>query len=283
IERDPTVWDMPYINSLSNTPEADLIRYGKELIVNTAKYLGPNGSVAHMSNGMNCENCHLDAGTRLNGNSFAMVASTYPKFRERSGMNESVEYRINDCMQRSLNGSPLDSLSHEMRAMKAYIVWLGTAVAKGTKLKGIGVPDLPLLDRAASPANGAIIFHVMCAKCHQENGAGVAGINGIGYTYPPLWGNNSYNVSAGIYRLSRLAGFIKYNMPFTLEPSSPQLTDAEAWDLAAFINAQERPDKRFAYDWPKINTKPFDYPFGPYADSFTEMQHKFGPYQGIKK
>jgi thiosulfate dehydrogenase len=58
-------------------------------------------------------------------NNFLTVASTYPKFRERSGRLESVEWRINECMQRSLNGEPLDSLSKEMKAMVAYIKWTG--------------------------------------------------------------------------------------------------------------------------------------------------------------
>ncbi|TRZ75539.1 MAG: cytochrome C, partial [Chitinophagaceae bacterium] len=28
-------------------------------------------------------------------------------------------------------------------------------------------------------------------------------------------------------------------------------------------------------------TKPVDYPFGPYADTFSEQQHKFGPFEPI--
>jgi thiosulfate dehydrogenase len=35
-------------------------------------------------------------------------------------------------------------------------------------------------------------------------------------------------------------------------------------------------------DWPKIAKKPFDHPFGPYVDPFSEEQHKFGPYKPIK-
>jgi thiosulfate dehydrogenase len=35
-------------------------------------------------------------------------------------------------------------------------------------------------------------------------------------------------------------------------------------------------------DWPDISKKPFDHPFGPYADNFPEKQHKFGPYAEIK-
>jgi thiosulfate dehydrogenase len=39
------------------------------------KYLGPNGSVKKISNGMNCSNCHLDAGTKPWGNNYGSVFS----------------------------------------------------------------------------------------------------------------------------------------------------------------------------------------------------------------
>ena len=282
VQHDPSAWDIPYISSLPSTPDAELVRYGRGLIINTAKYLGPKGSLAHFSNGMNCQNCHLEAGTRLNGNCFALVATTYPKFRPRSGRMESVEYRINECMERSLNGIRLDSLSREMRAMRAYILWLGESVPKGAALKGMGIPDLPILDRAASIANGEKLFASKCVSCHGVNGQGLFNADSSAYTYPPLWGPHSYNVSAGIYRLSRLAGYVKYNMPFTPTASAPQLTDEEAWDVAAFISSQQRPIKFFVHDWPKIASKPYDFPFGPYVDSFPELQHKYGPFGVIK-
>src|ERR1700722_14519676 len=74
-------WIAPDINQLPSTPEADLIRYGEELIENTSKYLGPKGIDIAISNVMKCQNCHLDAGTLFNGNNFAAVASTYPRYR----------------------------------------------------------------------------------------------------------------------------------------------------------------------------------------------------------
>jgi len=55
------------------------IRYGRALISNTSYYLGPAGIVAPISNGMNCQNCHLEAGTKPWGNNYGAVASTYPK------------------------------------------------------------------------------------------------------------------------------------------------------------------------------------------------------------
>ena len=95
--------------------QGDLIRYGRDLIVRTAYYLGPKGCVAHISNGMNCQNCHLEAGTKPWGNNYGAVAATYPKFRERSGTVESIVRRVNDCIERSLNGQAIDSNSHEMK------------------------------------------------------------------------------------------------------------------------------------------------------------------------
>jgi thiosulfate dehydrogenase len=260
-----------------------MIRYGRDLIVNTSKYFGPHGTVAPLTNGMNCQNCHVEAGARAFGNSFAAVSSTYPKFRDRSGMIESIEFRINDCMQRSLNGKPIDSLSKEMKAMVAYFKWIGKDVKKGEKPVGSGIVEIPFLSRAADPEKGKIIFQNQCRRCHGQNGEGIIDVDGIGYKYPPLWGDNSYNIGAGLYRISRMAAFIKYNMPFDQTQLGPQLTDEEAWDVAAFISSQPRPEKTFPEDWPKLEKKPVDYPFGPYADKFSEQQHKYGPFIPIKE
>ena len=70
-------------------------------------------------------------------------------------------------------------------------------------------------------------------------------------------------------------------MPLGVSHTLPQLSDEEAWDVAAFVNAQSRPHKDVPKDWPDISKKPIDHPFGPYADGFSEQQHKFGPFQPI--
>ena len=124
-------WQPPDDEEIPSDKEGDLIRYGKELIINTSSYLGPKGIIAHLTNGMNCQNCHIDAGKRFLANPYSSVASTYPKYRDRSGRIESIEWRVNECMERSLNGEKLDSLSMEMRAMVAYLKWIGKDVPKG--------------------------------------------------------------------------------------------------------------------------------------------------------
>ncbi len=263
--------------------KGDLIRYGRNLVVKTAVYLGPQGSVSHISNGMNCQNCHLEAGTKPWGNNYGAVAATYPKFRERSGTKESIEKRVNDCIERSLNGHALDSNSRELRAFVAYIKWLGNDVPKGTKPKGSGIMDLPYLSRAADPQKGKFVYTNTCERCHGKNGEGQINTDHVDYTYPPLWGNNSYNIGAGLYRLSRLAGYVKNNMPNPLNYHNPQLNNEEAWDVAAFINSQPRPGRDLSKDWPRIAGKPVDHPFGPYADTFSEIRHKYGPWIGMSK
>ena len=276
-------WHAPDINLISSKEEYALIVYGKELISNTSKFLGPKGVIAAITNGMNCQNCHIDAGAKPYGNCFSAVAANYPQYRNRSGIIESIEFRINDCLQRSLNGKTIDSLSKEMRAMAAYLEWIGKDVPKKTKPKGSST-DIPYLQRAADSAKGQIVYLGKCERCHGKNGEGIFKADSTGYIYPPLWGNSSYNIGAGLYRLTRFAGYVKYNMPFDkASNASLQLTDEEAWDVAAYVNSQPRPVKFFKNDWPDITIKAIDYPYGPFADSFSATQHKYGPFEPIDK
>lgn len=276
-------WVAPDTNLIPTMRNADLIRYGKNLIVHTSRFFGPHGSIAQISNGMNCGNCHIDAGTRMWGNNFSMVASSYPLFRNRSGKIETIEMRINDCFERSLNGKKPGDNSKEMTAMIAYLKWIGKDVAKGTKIAGAGTEKLAFIGRPADSVKGKIIYVSTCAICHGKDGQGKMDTTGNEYTYPPLWGRNSYNNGAGISQLSKFAGYIKNNMPFGITFKTTQLTNEEAWDVAAFVNSKPRPVKDLRKDWPDLSTKPIDYPFGPYKDTFSETQHKYGPYLPIQQ
>jgi thiosulfate dehydrogenase len=271
----------PDTTAIPNTPEGRMIRYGRKLIANTSKYLGPNGSEGHYLNNMNCQNCHLDAGTRPFGNNYLSVHSTYPRHRERSGNIETEVKRVTDCMERSLNGKAVAPDSKEMLAILSYLRWVGTGVEIGSKAEGSGLKDISLLNRAADTGKGKLVYIARCQVCHGKNGEGVALSNNIGYQYPPLWGTNSYNEGAGLFRISNFAKFVKYNMPYGTSYTNSQLSDEEAWDVAAFVNSQPRPANKSTTDWPAISKKPFDHPFGPYADGFSETQHKYGPFQDI--
>lgn len=281
-KKDNTAWWIaPDPSGITDDNQKVLVENGKELIAHTAKYFGPNGSVAKISNGLNCQNCHLDAGTKIWGNNYGSVASLYPKMRARSGSVENIYKRVNDCFERSLNGKAIDTAGKEMQSIVAYINFLGTNVEKGRKAEGSGFKDLAYLDRAADPEKGSTVFKTKCQSCHQENGAGVWNAEKTEFTFPALWGNNSYNDGAGLFRISNFAKYVKYNMPQGVNYENPQLTDEEAWDVAAYVNSQQRPHINVPKDWPDKAKKPIDHPFGPYADKFTEKEHKYGPFKPI--
>lgn len=276
------MWQAPAWSLVDQEANADEIKYGRELIANTSEYLGPNGKVRKISNGLNCQNCHLQAGTAPLGNNYSAAKSTYPKVRGRSGKSEDIQLRINGCFQRSLNGEILANNSKEMKAIVAYMNWLGKDVPDGENPKGAGIYEVPLLDRAADPVKGKTIYERQCVTCHMIDGQGVVKADGSGYIYPPLWGEHSYNEGAGLFRMSRFAGYVRANMPFGATYEKPILTDEEAWDVAAYVNSLDRPKRDFPNDWPDISKKPMDHPFGPYSDDFSEEQHKFGPFKAMK-
>jgi thiosulfate dehydrogenase len=286
IAKTDSTWVGPsiYLDNTTVGEERELVIYGQDLIAHTSKYLGPKGSVAQITNGMNCQNCHLQAGAKAWGNNYAAVFSTYPKFRDRSGQVETIYKRVADCMERSLNGTAVDSNSREFKAIYAYIKWLGQEVQKGEKPIGSGIEKLAFLDRAADPQKGQIVYTAQCQSCHGANGEGQLTLDELEYAYPPLWGKYSYNDGAGLYRISNFAGYVKNNMPYLLTAhESPKLTEEECWDVAAYVNSQTRPHKDQSKDWPKFEKKPLDFAFGPYADSFSENQHKYGPFKPIQK
>jgi thiosulfate dehydrogenase len=258
-----STWVSPslYTDHVTTGKERDMIIYGKDLIANTSKYLGPHGSVLQISNGMNCQNCHLDAGTRPWGNNYSAVFSTYPKFRARSGSIENIYKRVNDCFERSLNSKALDTNSYEMQSIYAYMKWLGQDVPKGKKPYSVGLPTLTYLNRAADLKKGKAVYSNNCQSCHS-----------------------SYNDGAGLYRITKFSSFVNSNMPFNQAThDKPLLTDEEAWDVAAYVNSQPRPHKDQSGDWADISQKAIDEPFGPYADGFSEVQHKYGPYKPIEE
>jgi thiosulfate dehydrogenase len=78
------------------------------------------------------------------------------------------------------------------------------------------------------------------------------------------------------------AGFIKGNMPSGVTHASMVLTDEQAFDVAAYINSQPRPEKpNLEADFPARKNKPVDSAFPPYTPGFSAEQHKYGPWKPI--
>ena len=159
-----------------------------------------------------------------------------------------------------MNGKPLDKDSREMLAMIAYMDNMKGNTRADEPITGRGVGKI---DKSITPNvdNGKKIYKDQCAVCHGDKGEGMKQADGS-YVFPPLWGDQSFNIGAGIARTYTAAAFVKNNMPISNTLSFPLgqggLTDQEAVDVAQYFTHMPRPD--FAEkrkDWPK-GGKPAD-------------------------
>lgn len=270
---------------LSSGDEGALIRYGRELMLHTAAWIGPTGSRGHYTgNSMNCTNCHQDAGTRIYSFDLLKSYGRYPQYRPRENKVLTLSDRINNCVTRPLIGQPIPDSSREMKAFLAYFRWLDQQ-AKGTREELAGRKlSLVFPERPADPVRGATVFASRCARCHGSQGEGIMGPGGKEYLYPALWGKTAYQSGSSMHRNTVLARWLKANMPFDSAAwYKPVLSDEECLDLAAFINddsLHERPHPE-SFDYPDAAKKPIDYGKGPFIDTFPERQHTLGPFLPI--
>lgn len=260
--------------------------YGRRLIAETSVLLGPDQSDAAMryaGSRLQCGSCHLKAGTDPGTLALLGVYGKYPRFSGRDGGLGDIKARINGCMKRSMNGQALPEDSPEMTAMAMYLRELGESAASAAQSSRTAAEPQAFVtpDRAADPSAGSHVFDTRCAVCHGVDGRGRRLDNSPahGYLFPPLWGPDSFNDGAGMHRVLTAAKFIKARMP----SGKADLTDEQAFDVAAFINVQPRPAMaNLDRDYPDRATKPVDNPYGPYADPFPIEQHRLGPFKPIE-
>jgi thiosulfate dehydrogenase len=283
---DLTEWTPPQLRSVGDDPFGKLVKYGHALMVDTANQIGPTAAdpaKRYSGNNLTCQNCHLKAGTQPYAMPLTGVWGQFPQYRGREGEIGTLEERINGCMERSMNGRVLPLDGGEMKAFLAYTKWLSTGIPDGAKLTGAGTINIKEPDRAADLGNGAKVYADACAACHGEDGRGQRAATGSGYQFPPIAGPDSYNDGAGMTRVLNAAAFVRHNMPFGTTFDAPVLSDADAYDVAAYINSLDRPAKaNLEKDFPIKMQKPVDAPYGPYVDDFPAEQHKYGPFGPIR-
>jgi thiosulfate dehydrogenase len=224
------------------------VRRGMALVMRTRELLPKNDPGT-----LSCANCHLAAGRKAYAVPLVGVAGAYPAFRDRLGREETLAERVNDCFERSLNGTPLAADSVEMRAILAYIGWLSAGVPADADVEGRGLVVVTP-ERAPSATRGEKVYGLKCARCHGLDGSGQKG-PGMAQLYPALWGDGAFNIAASMARAGKAAGFIRRNMPKGMEGS---LTDQQAADVAEYMVHRPRPDfAGKAKDWPN-GGKPAD-------------------------
>lgn len=252
---DSTPFDTPRLADMLAQPNAEQLVRGMRLHLET-KALLPN----NVGDSLNCTSCHLNAGTVADGSPFVGVSAFFPSYGARAGRIISLEERINGCFRRSMNGKPLPPESPDMKAMVAYFDWMKRDTKPEDKVAGRGVGKI---DRSIKPdvEHGKLVYEEQCAVCHGKDGEGLKNAEGK-YIYPPLWGDQSFNIGAGMARTYTAAAFVKRNMPIAMHDKFPLgqggLSDQDAVDVAEYFSHQPRsdfPDK--VKDWPK-DKKPSD-------------------------
>ncbi|HTV26275.1 MAG TPA: cystathionine gamma-synthase, partial [Xanthobacteraceae bacterium] len=168
-------WTVPDPDTLPNDAFGRAVRRGRDLIVKTSSLIGPDASdpAMHFSgNGLDCQSCHLQAGTQRFGLPLAGTWGVFPTYIARENEVRTLEERINGCMERSMNGRAIPVAGAEMKAMLTYINFISDSERVGKSLDGRGAPPLSLPEKAGDPRHGGQIFAQTCAACHGADGQG---------------------------------------------------------------------------------------------------------------
>lgn len=228
----------PMSSAIPDGPSGDAIRRGEAIFMNT-----PANASDFVGNSLSCAACHLDGGRRPDSAPMWAAWVAYPKYRSKNKQINTMEDRIKGCFTFSMNaqaspsGGPPPAGHDVYKDLQTYMHFLATGAPTGVDMEGSGYPELQKTALGYDPVRGQQVFAANCAVCHSADGQGRTDANGRP-VFPPLWGPQSYNWGAGMARVNTAAGFIKANMPLG---QTNRLTDQQAWDVAAYINSQERP------------------------------------------
>jgi thiosulfate dehydrogenase len=236
--------------------------FGKEVALGRQIFLEPDKyAAAYVGNHLSCENCHLDAGRLADAGPLWAAWTMYPAYRSKNHHVNTFAERLQGCFRFSMNGKAPPADDPVLVALESYAYWMSQGAPVDKALPGRGYPQLPKPAQAPDYARGAQVFQRDCALCHGDAGQGqqVAGRT----VFPSLWGPDSFNWGAGMHEVDKAAGFIKANMPLG---RGDTLSDQDAWDVAYFMDAHERPqDPRYTGSIPETRAKYHDTPESLYG------------------
>ena len=227
----PIAFHPPPEERMPAGPFGESVRLGRLIFTDTQHY-----AKQYVGNGLNCENCHLDAGRLADAAPLWAAYTQFPAYRSKNKKVNSFEDRLAGCFRFSMNGKAPAYDSKEMIALVAYSYWLAQGAPTGAQLEGRGYPKLAKPAKAPDAKRGAGVFAANCAICHGADGQGTKA--GDRYAFPPLWGPHSFNAGAGMHGVATAAAFIRQNMPLG---KGGTLSAQDAWDVAQFMDGHERP------------------------------------------
>jgi len=258
------------------------VRLGARYMHETATTLGPEGTVTYPDTGepyvttvTACSSCHFAGGHVPFGSPVYQSPSKYepdpatglgPYFRPL-GYHRDLEDSIIDCFRNCMNAERAPTKEDPvMRALVDYVVWVSDGIideaarADWTLLPpeaGPGLPKIPgVAAMQADPLRGAGLYAASCAECHDEDGPGLGEYRAGEERprVPALWGEaDGYSKGAAFYRTPVLGAYVQTHMPYD-DPGT--LSDQDAIDIAAYVNALDKPrgaglaDEMYCHDDP---------------------------------
>lgn len=290
-------WREPDPKDIPAGPEGDLIREGIDLMLHTSRRVGnraPDQSKRMNWNSLNCVNCHQAGASGLPGTKqFALAlvnaVNDYPRFDTKSGKIISLEQRALGMFGAAPVKMTVDK--PEFQAIMAYLRWLSAGARSERAMVGVGLMPMQAINRSADPTKGKVLFANKCASCHGADAQGQRQPDfekGAGYLFPPLAGSDTYDNAGHMFAVPLLARYIHASMPLGTQASKPQLSPAQALDIAAYINDDtmprgQNPNRTKLYTDAALRPQGFAIPENFGGDDAAYRRAKFGPFKNVNE
>ncbi|WP_084402675.1 c-type cytochrome [Cupriavidus sp. amp6] len=237
-------WSVPDPATIPTGEAGNEIRHGKTLLEQTARSIGPNATdpgKRFAGNNLNCVQCHAGPsglpGTKPYALPLVNVVHEYPKLDVKSMKVITLQDRIAGMVGKGPTGGiPTDST--EMRAIVAYLKWLGSGGKPDTRMGKTGLYEAVLPARSVNQQRGEQVYRAQCIACHQVDGKGVKHADfarGGGYSFPPIAGNDSFDDGGHISMVPLMTRFLLLNMPYGASEQNRKLSLEDAYDVAAYV------------------------------------------------
>lgn len=291
-------WREPDEARIPTGAAGEQIRDGIDLMRNTSQRVGnmaPDLSKRLSWNSLNCVNCHQAGPSGLPGTkkftlSLINAINDYPKFDPKSGKIISLEQRTIGMF--GPGSIKMTAEIPEFQAIMAYLRWLAKDSTQDAGMIGSGLMPIQAISRPADPVAGRKLYLLKCQACHGVDAKGQAKpdfASGGGYLFPPLAGDGAYDNAGHMFAIPLLARYIRASMPLGTTWDRPQLTVAEALDIAAFVNddatpRKQNPNRMKLYPNPVFRPQGFAIPenfVGQPPDAYKRA--KFGPFKNINE
>ncbi|WP_310345800.1 c-type cytochrome [Rhodoferax saidenbachensis] len=290
-------WREPDPAKIPAGPEGDAIREGIDLMLHTSQRVGnrsPDENKRLNWNSLNCVNCHQAGPSGLPGTKkFALAlvnaVNDYPRFDTKSGKIISLEQRALGMFGSAPVKMTVDK--PEFQAIMAYLRWLNSEAQPERAMVGVGLLPMKPIGRAADPVRGKVLYASKCQSCHGADATGQRKPDfdtGGGYLFPPLAGSDTYDNAGHMFAIPLFARYIRASMPFGTQADRPQLTPAQALDIAAYINDDstlrgQNPNRIKLYTDAALRPQGFAIPEHFVDQPKAYQRAKFGPFKNVNE